>query len=542
MPRSTGKSSPARRKGSFSSSQAEQKERMDSRSAGEECLTDEQCAIVDAARRGESFKVAAFAGTGKTTSLTEAARALLGKRVLYLVFNKAQQRAAQRRFAVLKKRQPQLTIESRTAHSIAWRLFGSKRYRGRLARDTHGASRAWVAYLLERNLVWGPTGEARSTAAWAVVDTVSAFLASAAEAIGSEHLPARAAERSDSILNAARALWSELDDAGAAALPVTHDVYLKAWQLSRPVLPWCDVVMYDEAQDATPAMLDVVTRQRNLQTIYVGDEHQQIYEFRGAVNALHSLQLPEYPLTRTWRFGERIAALANGILQAKGEARRLRPSAPRHDAVQSGFPQACDLVLARTNVGLVEQALRFTDRKAGFFIRGATDPETGFAANGFGELRGRLLAAHSLWKGRETHHPAFAAFESWGALKRAAEADGGEAFRPYVRLVEQYEARTPAVVSALRKSSVENESEADVVLSTVHRFKGEEARRVALADDYWEFASRRKEAERASLDEGEANIAYVAVTRAMEELWMGGARATLESSLERLGVYSSFGS
>ncbi|TAM56611.1 ATP-dependent helicase [bacterium] len=509
---------------------------MDDRGAGERDLTDEQCAIVEAARRGESFKVTAFAGTGKTTSLTEAARALPNRHVLYLVFNKAQQQAAARRFAALKHRDPQLTIEARTAHSIAWRLFGGRRYRGRLARDTHGAFRAWVSYLLDRNLVWGAKSDARVDAAWAVVDTLGAFLASDAFEFGPEHLPARAAQRGDSVLNAARSLWQELDGSSSGSLPVTHDVYLKAWQLSQPVLPWCEVVLYDEAQDATPAMLDVVKHQRKLQTIYVGDQHQQIYEFRGAVNALRSLHLPEYPLTRTWRFGERIAAVANGILQAKGETRHLRPSAPRRDTVETGFPKVCDLVLSRTNVGLVEQALRCTERKASFFIRGATDAETGAAANGFGELRGRLLAAHSLWSGRRTRHPAFAAFESWEALRRMADADGGEAFRPYVRLVEQHGARTPALVAKLRNHAVENEGVADVVLSTVHRFKGEQARRVALADDYWEFASRRKGEEHAALDEAEANIAYVAVTRAMEELWMGGAQATLQSSLALLGV------
>jgi len=56
----------------------------------------EQGEIVEAAQRGMSLRVLAFAGTGKTTTVEMLARSLpRDRRILYVVFNKAQQVLAQ---------------------------------------------------------------------------------------------------------------------------------------------------------------------------------------------------------------------------------------------------------------------------------------------------------------------------------------------------------------------------------------------------------------------------------------------------------------
>ena len=74
---------------------------------------------------------------------------------------------------------------------------------------------------------------------------------------------------------------------------------MKMFQLSNPVGKnglerWAgmegspyqyDVLLLDEAQDMNPAMLDVCLKQVKPKLV-VGDSHQQIYRFRGAVYAL----------------------------------------------------------------------------------------------------------------------------------------------------------------------------------------------------------------------------------------------------------------
>ena len=62
--------------------------------------------------------------------------------------------------------------------------------------------------------------------------------------------------------------------------------YLKLFQLS-PVdfaNEW-DILLVDEAQDLTPAIIDLI-KQTKCAKIFVGDPHQQIYSFRGATGAM----------------------------------------------------------------------------------------------------------------------------------------------------------------------------------------------------------------------------------------------------------------
>lgn len=88
--------------------------------------------------------------------------------------------------------------------------------------------------------------------------------------------------------------WLESIDQNHQA-GIGHDIYLKLWALSDPYIP-ADYVLFDEAQDADPLMLGILLRQRNTQVIYVGDAHQQIYAWRGAVT-MQQMPLPSTRLT-----------------------------------------------------------------------------------------------------------------------------------------------------------------------------------------------------------------------------------------------------
>ena len=113
---------------------------------------------------------------------------------------------------------------------------------------------------------------------------------------------------------------------------MTHDGYLKLWQLSKPSLGQYDALLVDEAQDMNPCMLDVVRRQIQPK-IFVGDPHQQIYAFRGSVNVLDLLEASHtYALTQSFRFGEPIAFAAQSILGSwKGEANLLIGSSKKSE-------------------------------------------------------------------------------------------------------------------------------------------------------------------------------------------------------------------
>lgn len=62
--------------------------------------TYEQATAIDNARLGESFKVIAYAGTGKTTTLQLISDAMPQRRGMYLAFNKAMPVKHSRNFIV----------------------------------------------------------------------------------------------------------------------------------------------------------------------------------------------------------------------------------------------------------------------------------------------------------------------------------------------------------------------------------------------------------------------------------------------------------
>lgn len=91
-------------------------------------------------------------------------------------------------------------------------------------------------------------------------------------------------------------------------------MYLKVWALKKPKLPF-DFILFDEAQDANPVLLHLLQEQQS-QLIVVGDRYQQIYSWRGSVNAMSTFKtIHSCCLSQSFRFGQSIANVANSILK-----------------------------------------------------------------------------------------------------------------------------------------------------------------------------------------------------------------------------------
>jgi hypothetical protein len=109
---------------------------------------------------------------------------------------------------------------------------------------------------------------------------------------------------------AAEALWKNICKHNSTA-PVTHDCYLKLFHLQgRELAPRDWTVMLDEAQDADPVILGLLERHKGAR-IVVGDKYQQLYQWRGAVNALSRMRW----MVRNLRLRERsdsVQARPNG--------------------------------------------------------------------------------------------------------------------------------------------------------------------------------------------------------------------------------------
>ena len=262
--------------------------------------TYEQATAIDNARLGKSFKVIAYAGTGKTTTLQMISDAMPERRGMYLAFNKAIAAEAQSKF----HRQ----VDCRTFHSLAYRSV-PRGVTDKLRLPRLSPSFIAKEYRLEpitlRRMMGGRYEKyvlMPSRLASLVANAVSHFCSTSSQYPAPRHLQAPSWLHPDDIDTLQKHLypaverrWLESIDPNHQA-GIGHDIYLKLWALSEPNIP-ADYVLFDEAQDADPLMLGILLKQRNTQVIYVGDAHQQIYAWRGAINAMQQLPLPESRLT-----------------------------------------------------------------------------------------------------------------------------------------------------------------------------------------------------------------------------------------------------
>ena len=82
-----------------------------------------------------------------------------------------------------------------------------------------------------------------------------------------------------------------------------------------------DILLVDEAQDLTPATIDLIMK-TSCAKIFVGDPHQQIYSFRGATNAMPLVTANHtFYLTRVSSMGERVKGRGVNEIQRESEGR-----------------------------------------------------------------------------------------------------------------------------------------------------------------------------------------------------------------------------
>ena len=466
--------------------------------------TYEQAIAIDNARLGESFKVIAYAGTGKTTTLQMISDAMPARRGMYLAFNKAIASEAQQKF----HRQ----VDCRTFHSLAFRSV-PRGVTDKLRLPRLSPSFMAKDYRLEpitlRRLMGGRYEKyvlMPSRLASLVANTVSYFCSTNSQYPAPRHIQAPSWLHPDDIdqlqqhlYPAVERRWLESIDPQHQA-GIGHDIYLKLWALSNPVIP-ADYVLFDEAQDADPLMLGILLKQRSTQVIYVGDAHQQIYAWRGAVNAMQQLPLPESRLTTSFRFGESIADIANHLLYGLNETIPLQGNPELNSkVVNKPHTKQRDAILCRTNARAME-----------LLLSGLVHGDKVSLQADHNKLNRFVDAASQLKQGkRVTDVPELAWFNSWHDVHEYCETNDGSDIKPLVKLVDDH--GTAPLKKALSK--ITPIEQADYVISTAHKAKGLEWNRVHIEDDY-QFKINNLEHK---ITDEELRLLYVACTRAKVSL------------------------
>lgn len=478
-------------------------------------LSPQQLAAV---RRSEAedrpnLRIRACAGSGKTTTTRTIVIRRPQERVLYLVFNKANQMEAKSSFPA--------HVRCLTSHALAYSAIGD-RYRGVKAIGT--------LRLTEVAGHLGLTGGDRMNTAWVIRQTMLNFCNSADREFRGNHVPetTRAQllkrcekshpgnpERVDQAVretlqhwvNGASHLWEAAISPAKTTVAIPHDAYLKLWALGAPQLPY-SLIALDEAQDTNPCLLDVLTRQQG-QLIAVGDRWQSIYAFRGAINAMAALPGEEMHLTDCFRFGPVIANVGNAVLRLLGETNLMNGVGPDPGVLDKIDTSSRYTVIARTNAMLCSEAAELCTKRKTAVIGGAD------------EIVNLLESAFALYKSRLdlVKDPTLRAFPSWQSLEEYVSTTNDGELTMLYRLVDREREGIPRIIHALRTQLV-SESEAQVVLTTAHKAKGREFDQVVLCDDFPDVYDNKGKLRASGQD---LNLLYVASTRAKKAMAINSA-------------------
>jgi len=485
-------------------------------------LTEEQINILAS---NDNIKINAVAGSGKTTTIIEYAKTRdSNSRILYLAFNKSVKLDAVRRFTEAGLG----NVKVETAHSLAYKNivfdFGYKvRAQGYKTNE--------IAEIL------GLTASGEKHAVYMVANHINKFVAyfcnSSKQKVQELDYLATLTEAKakefvsvfyEYILSQTRLFLSFMDK---GKIEVTHDFYLKKFQLANPDLPY-DYILFDEGQDASAAMLDIFLKQKAIKVI-VGDTHQQIYGWRYAINSLEQVNFTDYHLTTSFRFSQEIANLALTVLSLKRHIGRFKPIQIEGKGVSKAIKTKA--ILARTNLGLLLKAIEYiTERenvKHIYFegnINSYTYAEEGASLydvlNLYNEKRHAIK--DELIKGMKN----IADLEDY--IEKTQEVQLGM----MVEIVKEYGNRIPDIIRNLKEKHVSNEDKdkAEIIFSTVHRCKGMEYDTVQLVNDFiteGQVHKMREDLEKSDTDAAkineEINLLYVAVTRTRNSLYIPNA-------------------
>lgn len=478
-------------------------------------LTDEQHKIL--ASEG-NIKVNAVAGSGKTTTVIAYAKSRpVGSNILYLAFNRTVRIEAKQKLTQHGVK----NVSVETAHSLAYKHI--------VLKGNYTLQHGYQPHEIVEILKLRSTSELTEfVIANHILKFMSFFCNSVAEQVSdldyldviSDSTARSFAETNyETIELGTRRMLALMDQ---AEINITHDFYLKKFQLSRPLLKF-DYILFDEGQDASAAMLDVFMRQTGTKVI-VGDTHQQIYGWRYAVNSLEMVDFEKYMLSRSFRFGAEIASLAKKVLGWKKSLDRDAEI----DLIGGGTATSVKskATIARTNLGLLLKAIEFVSESEGrkkLYFEGNIHSYT-YADEGTSlyDVLNLFNRKHRLIRDKLIKKMAdIDALEEY--IKKTEEMQLGM----MVEIVKEYRNKIPRIIQQIKDQHVSDDQkdQADMIFSTVHRCKGMEYDSVQLVEDFISEERLKKivsesplnDLERDRLNE-EINLLYVAVTRARNQL------------------------
>jgi len=475
-------------------------------------LTKEQYAIINSTG---NIKINAVAGSGKTTTIIEYAKARPKEsKILYLAFNKSVKIDAIKKFT--EKGLSNVTVE--TAHSLAY---------GYIVRYSNYKVRAQSYKTYEIVELLGLHGNEEKYTEFIIANHINKLITyfcnsdkqkvqdlNYLDIISDDKARVFVKSFYKYIENQCRILLGKMDK---GEIEITHDFYLKKFQLSDPKLQF-DYILFDEGHDASPAMLDIFLKQKATKVI-VGDTHQQIYSWRFAVNSLEKVDFKTYYLSTSFRFSQDIANLAMEVLKWKNHLQKYLP----HAILGKGTSKEIKVkaILARTNLGLLLKAIEYVTEKKNvkkIYFEGNINSYT-YADEGTS-----LYDVLNLYNGKRPliKDKLIKEMKNLEELEDYIEKTEEVQLGMMVEIVKEYGNDISDIIKAIKNKHIGNNDKenAEMVFSTVHRCKGMEYDSIQIVNDFineekLEKLKNEKKVEGKDLSKlnEEINLLYVAITR-----------------------------
>lgn len=330
----------------------------------------------------------------------------------------------------------------------------------------------------------------------------------------------------DDVVTVSRKTWlASMENFKDMEFGVEHDMYAKKWvEEGAPLSGRYAKVMVDECQDMVRANIKAL-RLIPGQRICTGDRNQQLYSgFRDVANVADEMNFDAIlDLVESHRFGQAIAEVANQTLDLMPTKQPHLIGVGSYSEISYGRCNERHAVLCRSNGGLFSETLNA--------IR------NGKRVHVVGSLIDSILMLESAWylsigENQRVKHPTLKMIDDWNVVLEMAKEDQELAMA--VKRVDEYNSEIPYICNELRYAGETSRERADVILSTVHKAKGDEFDVVRLADDFPDLVRWNRKERRYLPMKGELCVFFVAVTRAKRKLYANSTMMQLRTWKEML--------
>lgn len=283
-----------------------------------------------------------------------------------------------------------------------------------------------------------------------------------------------------------------------------------------------DIVFADELQDFSEIQRIILQKiiSLNGRFIGVGDENQSIYSWRGAdINSMQKIKetfnCSSLPLSISYRCPKNVVKLAQKYVpEIEYHENALDGQVHHLDKYNQAVFQNNDVILCRVNAPLVEMAYKLIGNGIGCKILGR-------------ELGTNLINIINKLKATNINNLVDKLFEyeqkEIERFRKKNDDAGMERIRDKVKclltIIDNLPNQETSVDIAIKEIEkiFSQENGNLIVLSTIHKFKGDERERVFILDAHKYMPIRW--AKQSWAQKTENNLIYVAITRAKKELY-----------------------